>query len=111
MPSKLSQPQLKYLKRRFDDNVNFIIQFRPLLFIFNGNVWHTLLIKNNLVIKYDKVSISEKFSRTEKRLQDIEKYAYAYSSGYDEKLPDLLSTNEENNEEYIQQQNKNLMPS
>ena len=51
------------------------------------------------VIKYDKVSISEKFSRTEKRLQDIEKYAYAYSSGYDEKLPDLLSTNEENNEE------------
>jgi hypothetical protein len=62
LPSKLSKPQLEYIKRRFETNLNFIIQFRPKLFIFNGNIWHTLLIKNNLVAKYEKVSISEKFN-------------------------------------------------
>ena len=62
LPSKLYKPQLEYLKRRFDSNLNFIIQFRPKLFIFNGNIWHTLLIKNNLVATYEKVCISEKFS-------------------------------------------------
>jgi hypothetical protein len=29
LPSKLSKPQLEYIKRRFETNLNFIIQFRP----------------------------------------------------------------------------------
>jgi hypothetical protein len=62
LPSRLLEPQLDYLKGRFRNNVDFIIRFKPKLFIFNGNIWYILLIKNSLVEKYQKASLSDKFN-------------------------------------------------
>ena len=71
LPSKPLEMQLNYLKRRFNNNLDFIIQFRPKLFIFNGNIWFILLIKNKFVEKYHKVSISEKFNLYFFEIQNI----------------------------------------
>jgi hypothetical protein len=60
--SKLADSQLNYLVRRFKENINFIIKFKPKLFIFNGNPWHSLLIKNEIITEFEKVLITNKFS-------------------------------------------------
>jgi hypothetical protein len=62
LPSKLSSPQLDYLKTRLRSNLDFITKFRPRLLLFNGNPWYILLIKHNLVTNYDKVQVSKLFN-------------------------------------------------
>lgn len=62
IPSILKEKQLRYLKDRFDESANFIVQFNPKLFIFNGNPWHTLLIKNNIVKEFEQFRLTDKFS-------------------------------------------------
>ena len=54
--------QLNYLKERFENSINFIIRFSPKLFIFNGNPWYILLINNGIIDRYEKVSLTPKFS-------------------------------------------------
>jgi hypothetical protein len=61
-PSKLSNLQLDYLVRRFEDNLNFIINCQPKLFIFNGSPWYLLLIKNKLISDFEKIPITNKFN-------------------------------------------------
>jgi hypothetical protein len=62
LPSRLTSPQLDYLKIRLRDNLNFITKYKPKLLLFNGNPWNILLIKHNLVRKYDKVQVSKHFN-------------------------------------------------
>ena len=62
MPSKLADSQLNYLVQRFEENINFIINFKPKLFIFNGSPWHSLLIKDEIITEFEKVPITNKFS-------------------------------------------------
>lgn len=45
IPSILNDHQLNYLIDRLEENINFIVNFKPKLFIFNGSTWYTLLIK------------------------------------------------------------------
>ncbi|MGB9169298.1 MAG: hypothetical protein WCB31_10265 [Nitrososphaeraceae archaeon] len=61
-PAFLSRSQSKYLLPRFQNSLDFIIKFRPKLFIFNGNPWYILLIKNKIIKNFDKVSLTKKFS-------------------------------------------------
>jgi len=62
LPSDLSEPQLQYLKTRYNNSLEFITQYNPKLLIFNGKVWSVLLIKNNLIEGYERVEISSKFN-------------------------------------------------
>jgi hypothetical protein len=62
LPSSFLSSQLDYLKTRLKSNLNFITKFRPNLLLFNGNPWYVLLIKYNLVNKYDKVQVSKHFN-------------------------------------------------
>ena len=59
--SKLTDPQLDYLIQRFEENLNFIVNFEPKLFIFNGSPWYSLLIKNKLISDFEKDPITNKF--------------------------------------------------
>jgi hypothetical protein len=69
--SKLSNLQLDYLTQRFGENINFIINFEPKLFIFNGNPWYLLLIKNKLISDFEKISITDKFNLYFFKIKDI----------------------------------------
>lgn len=60
--SFLTAKQFEYLKSRLELNLDFILKYKPKLFIFNGNPWFVLLIKHRLVEKFKKVPITEKFS-------------------------------------------------
>jgi hypothetical protein len=60
--SKLTNIQLDYLVGRFEESINFIINFKPKLFIFNGNPWYLLLIKNKLISEFEKIPITNKFN-------------------------------------------------
>jgi|SRR5215211_511862 len=62
LQSRLSSSQLDYLETRLRSNLDFITKFRPRLLLFNGNPWYVLLIKHNLVNKYDKVQVSKLFN-------------------------------------------------
>jgi hypothetical protein len=62
MPRNLTPAQYSYLNDRFKNSIEFVTQFNPKLFIFNGNPWYILLIYNNLINKYEKVQLSRKFS-------------------------------------------------
>jgi hypothetical protein len=62
LPTKLNNYQLNYLTERIDESINFIIPFKPKLFIFNGSTWYTLLIRNGIITDFEKVSITDKFS-------------------------------------------------
>jgi hypothetical protein len=48
-PSFLSKAQLEYLLPRFKNSIDFIINYKPKLFIFNGSPWDTLVLKNNVI--------------------------------------------------------------
>ena len=61
-PTFLSKAQLEYLLPRFKNSIDFIINYKPKLFIFNGSPWYILLIKNNIIKTFDKVSLTKKFS-------------------------------------------------
>ena len=61
-PNFLSTSQLEYLLPRFQNSVDFIINYRPKLFIFNGSPWYILLIKNNIIKNFDKVTLTKNFS-------------------------------------------------
>jgi hypothetical protein len=50
--SILSKLQLDYLLSRFQNSIDFIIRYQPKLFIFNGNLWYILLIKNLRIFCY-----------------------------------------------------------
>jgi hypothetical protein len=62
LPSILSSSQLDYLKNRLRANVDFIIKFKPKMLLFNGNPWYVLLIKHNLVERFQKVQVSNHFN-------------------------------------------------
>ena len=70
-PNFLSKSQLEYLLPRFQNSIDFIINYRPKLFIFNGSPWYILLIKNNIIKTFDKVSLTKKFSLYFFSIQDI----------------------------------------
>jgi hypothetical protein len=61
LPSRLSS-HLDYLQTRLRRSIDFITKFRPRLFLFNGNPWYVLLVKNSLVNKYYKVQVSKLFN-------------------------------------------------
>ncbi len=63
--------QLEYLFPRFRNSIDFIINYRPKLFIFNGSPWYILLIKNNIINKFDKISLTKKFNFYFFIIQDI----------------------------------------
>jgi hypothetical protein len=60
--SRISTRQLDYLTANYKNSLDFIINHNPKLFLFNGNPWHTFLIKHNMIKKYDKVQISTKYN-------------------------------------------------
>jgi hypothetical protein len=53
--------QLDYLVQRLKENIDFMTCFHPKLFIFNGGVYYSLLIKNKLVSDFEKIPITNKF--------------------------------------------------
>jgi dihydrofolate reductase len=59
--SKLTDSQLDHLIQRFEENINFIKNFEPKLFIFNGSSWYSLLFKNKLISEFEKISNTAKF--------------------------------------------------
>jgi len=62
LPTKFNEKQLQYLKTNLDSRIKFIKKYEPEMFIFNGNPWHTLLIENKIVKKFEKKSITSKFN-------------------------------------------------
>jgi hypothetical protein len=52
--SRISTRQLDYLTANCINSLDFITNHNPKLFLFNGNPWHTFLIKHNMIKKYDK---------------------------------------------------------
>lgn len=71
LPTSLNSHQLNYLTERLGDNINFITRFKPKLFIFNGSMWYTVLIRNGVITDFDKVSITDRFSLIFFRIKDI----------------------------------------
>lgn len=69
--SLLTEYQFRYLNERFKESVNFVIQYRPRHFIFNGNPWHTLLIKNNIITEFERGKLTDKFSLYFFKINDI----------------------------------------
>jgi hypothetical protein len=61
-PTFLSKTQLEYLLPRFKNSIDFIVKYKPKLFIFNGSPWYILLIKNNIIKTFDKVLLTKKFN-------------------------------------------------
>ena len=59
-PTFLSESQLAYLLSRNQNSLDFIMKFTPKLFIFNGNPWYILLIKNKIIKDFDRVSLTKK---------------------------------------------------
>jgi hypothetical protein len=70
-PPFLSKAQLEYLLPRFKNSIDFIIKFKPKLFIFNGSPWYVLLIKNNIIKTFDKVLLTKKFSLYFFMIEDV----------------------------------------
>ncbi|MGI0033252.1 MAG: hypothetical protein ACRD97_08285 [Nitrososphaeraceae archaeon] len=62
LPSILTAKQFEYLKNRYKSNIEFIEPYNPKLYIFNGRIWKTLLIKPNLIKEYVKVPVSPEFN-------------------------------------------------
>lgn len=62
LPSYFSESQFEYLAERYMTSLEFIKNCNPNLFIFNGSVWHNLLIKHKLIHVYQRVEITQKFS-------------------------------------------------
>lgn len=62
IPKILSSVQMNYLKKRFENSIEFIVKYKPKLFIFNGSLWHTILIHNKLISNHDRIIITDKFS-------------------------------------------------
>lgn len=62
LPTVLRENQFRYLHERFSESVEFISQYDPRLFIFNGSPWHNLLIKNNIITKFEKFNLTENFN-------------------------------------------------
>jgi hypothetical protein len=60
-PAILKEWQLEYLKNRHNSNIKFIKQFKPKLLIFNGKIWKTLLINDNLTEQYVKSPTMSQF--------------------------------------------------
>jgi hypothetical protein len=52
-------------------SLDFITRFKPKLLIFNGKIWHVLLITNNLIDTYERIKISAKFNIYFYKLNDI----------------------------------------
>jgi hypothetical protein len=71
LPSTLSESQLEYLKTRYKMSVDFITRYNPKLLIFNGKIWHVLLIMNNLIQTYERIEINTKFNIYFYKLNDI----------------------------------------
>ena len=53
---------MNYLKGRFENSIEFIIKYKPKLFIFNGSPWYTILIHNKLISNYERITITNKFN-------------------------------------------------
>jgi hypothetical protein len=62
LPSNLTGGQLKFLTGRFERGIEFILKFNPKLIIFNGKIWHTLLIEHNKIENYVRVPLTGKFN-------------------------------------------------
>lgn len=62
LSSMFDDNQLHYLVQRFKENIDFIINYKPKLFIFNGSPWHSLLIKNKMIIEFERVPVTNKFN-------------------------------------------------
>ena len=71
MPSNFSSFQLTYLIERYKNSLEFIRRYNPKLLIFNGNIWRSLLIKNNLVQVKEKVPITQQLNMYFFKLHDI----------------------------------------
>lgn len=71
LPTILKKDQRSYLTERLNENINFIIHFKPKLFIFNGNTWYTLLIRNGIITDFEKVSITDKFNLVFFKIRDV----------------------------------------
>ena len=71
LPSDFSSFQLTYLTERYKNSLEFIRRYNPKLLIFNGNIWRSLLIKNNLVQVDEKVPITQQLNMYFFKLHDI----------------------------------------
>lgn len=59
------------MKRNFKESLYFVIQYSPELFIFNGNPWHTLVIKNNIITEFERFRLTDKYSLYFFKINDI----------------------------------------
>jgi hypothetical protein len=71
LPSNFSSVQLAYLIERYKASLEFISRYSPKLLIFNGNIWRSLLVKNNLVQVDEKVPITQQLNMYFFKLHDI----------------------------------------
>ncbi len=61
LPNRLSDKQSEYLLNLFNLEIDFIIKNTPKLFIFNGNTWYNLLVKQNIIKINNSIDITPKF--------------------------------------------------
>ncbi len=71
LPTRLNNYQLNYLSERLNENIDFIIHFKPKLFIFNGSTWYALLIRNGIITDYEKISITDRFNVILFRIKNV----------------------------------------
>jgi hypothetical protein len=50
------------LHNSFYSSLEFIRKFKPFLLIFNGDIWHRLLARENFISNADKVGVTDKFN-------------------------------------------------
>jgi len=54
LPSKFSIRQWYYLTHNLWSMINFVLNYKPKLFVFDGKPWYGLLIKHRLIHRYKK---------------------------------------------------------
>ncbi|MEJ2267993.1 MAG: hypothetical protein P8X70_02870 [Nanoarchaeota archaeon] len=54
-----SEKQIIYIKKRLKSNLDFLGKLKIKLLIFNGNIFYSLMIKNNLIKDYKKINLNK----------------------------------------------------
>ena len=72
-PSILSTTQLKYLMDSFNNSLDFITASKKVkLFLLNGSIWNTLLIKNGVIKDFKRTQILKGFNMYFFRIRGVQ---------------------------------------